>query len=427
MTSLSTGLSTTNSTVADLSTGVASNVASLSTGVSTANSGVTSLSTGLSTTNSTVADLSTGVASNVASLSTGVSAATSGVTSLSTGLSTTNNNLVSLSTTTAQGLSTVQSSIMASMSSAISPLLPVAGSGTQVVGTFAGGAKVDNTFQTRGPAGDAVKTVNALDCRKVDGIDTTATGLCSVAAGDGASAYGSNAQATSANATAIGFRAVASGVGATAAGYNNKAIGSQSIAIGYANVVTGASSGAIGDPNIVSGNSSYAIGNNNNVASNGVFVLGNNVNVGAGNDGAVVLGDRSTASGPNTVSVGSADQTRRITNVADGIAMSDAATVGQLQQSTSYLSNQIAGVQNQVFDLARQTSFGIAGATAVAMIPDIDPDQRVSIGMSVAGYNGYKAVALGLTGRIGDNVKVKAGASISGGKSVYGAGVAFGW
>ncbi|WP_294332008.1 YadA-like family protein [uncultured Sphingomonas sp.] len=340
-------------------------------------------------------------------------------TTTSSGLASVSTGLVSLSTTTAQDV--------ASISTALAPLLPVVGSGTQAVAVIAGGVQSSNTFNTRGASGDTIKTVEAPSCRTVQGIDTTATGLCSAALGDGATAYGSNARAEATNGTAIGFRAVAGGSGATAVGYNNKATGNQSIAIGYANVVSGDSSGAIGDPNVVSGNGSYVVGNNNTVASNGVFVLGNNVNVAAGNDGAVVLGDRSTASGPNTVSVGSADQTRRITNVADGIAASDAATVGQLERSNAALGNQIAGVQNQVYDLARSTSFGIAGATAIAMIPDIDPDQRVSIGMSVAGIDGYQAVGLGITGRIGDNVKVKAGASISGGKSVYGAGIAFGW
>ncbi|UYY77313.1 YadA family autotransporter adhesin [Sphingomonas sp. R1] len=343
------------------------------------------------------------------SLSTGTA---TGIASVSTGLA-------SLSTTTAQDF--------ASLSTVLTPILAAASAGTQVVASVAGGMQSSTLFQTRGASGDTVKIADSVSCRQVDGIDTTATGLCAAAVADGATAYGSNARAESTNGTAIGFRAVATGAGATAVGYGNKAVGNQSIAIGFANVVTGAHSGAIGDPNVVSGDGSYAVGNNNTVASNGVFVLGNNVNVAAGNDGAVVLGDRSTASGPNTVSVGSESQTRRITNVADGIAPTDAATVGQLERSNMMLGNQIAGVQNQVYDLARSTSFGIAGATAMSLIPDIDPDQRVSIGMSVAGFNGYQAVALGITGRVGDSVKVKAGASISGGKSVYGAGIAFGW
>jgi hypothetical protein len=58
-------------------------VASLSTSAST---GISSLSTGLSTTDSTVTSLSTSASSGVSSLSTGLSAANSGITSLSTAI-----------------------------------------------------------------------------------------------------------------------------------------------------------------------------------------------------------------------------------------------------------------------------------------------------------------------------------------------------
>ena len=47
--------------------------------------------------------------------------------------------------------------------------------------------------------------------------------------------------------------------------------------------------------------------------------------------------------------------------------------------------------------------------------------------MGIGGFDGYNAFALGFTGRVNDNVKFRAGASLSSGKSTYGAGVAFGW
>lgn len=319
-----------------------------------------------------------------------------------------------------------------------------AANGGGAVATNIGGANSDGTLQTQGGiTGGSTQVAGNVSgsCTSASAIDATATGVCAQAKASGGTAYGSNAFASQSNATAVGFRAsatgdsatsigyanIASGVSAVAIGNANQVSGTQSIAIGYKNVVSGANSGAFGDPNVISGNSSYAVGNNNTIASNKVFVLGNNVNVAAGNDGAVVLGDGSTASGANTVSVGSAGQTRRITNVSDGIADTDAATVGQVNRATTALGNQIAGVQTQVYDLARSTSFGIAGATAIGMIPDIDPDQRFSIGGAVGGFDGYQAFAVGFTGRVSDNVKVRAAASISGGKSTYGAGVSFGW
>ena len=196
------------------------------------------------------------------------------------------------------------------------------------------------------------------------------------------------------------------------------------MAIGYANVVTGNNSGAIGDPNVVSGNSSYVLGNNNTVAANNVFVLGNNVTVAAGNDGAVVLGDGSTASGANTVSVGSANQTRRITNVAPGINGTDAVNVNQL---TAGLASANVYTDTQVFDLRRTTSYGIAGVTAMTMIPDMDSKQNFSIGVGGASFDGFEALGVAVSARLGEDVKLKAGASISGGTTTYGGGLSVGF
>lgn len=86
-----------------------------------------------------------------------------------------------------------------------------------------------------------------------------------------------------------------------------------------------------------------------------------------------------------------------------------------------------AYTNQQIFDLRRTASFGIAGATALAMIPDADPGQTVSIGMGVAGFNGYAAVGLGVSARFGDHLKFKGGASISGGQSTYGGGLSLSW
>jgi len=242
----------------------------------------------------------------------------------------------------------------------------------------------------------------------------------------GGTAYGAWSRVSGNNGTAIGYRAIA-GADSVALGFENQATGTQSIAIGYRNVVTGNGSGAIGDPNVVSGNGSYAVGNNNTIASNNVFVLGNNVNVAAGNDGAVVLGNGSTASGANTVSVGSATTTRRITNVAPGINGTDAVNVSQLNTAVNGLQGQINGVQGQVFDLRRNTGFGIAGATAMAMIPEVQGDQRFALGLGFGGFDEFQAVALGFTGRLDDNLTVKGGVSLSEGQSTYGMGLSIGW
>jgi len=242
----------------------------------------------------------------------------------------------------------------------------------------------------------------------VKGMDTTATGIRANAGDNGATAYGSWANASGLNATAVGFRAIAA-AGSVAMGFENEARGTQSLAIGYRNIVTGNNSGAIGDPNVVSGNSSYAVGNNNTVAANNTFVLGNNVVVGAGNDNSVVLGNNSTASGPNTVSVGAAGAERRITNVAPGINPTDAVNVSQLNE------------------VGRNAYTGVAMALAMAgqYMPNLLPGES-AVGVGVGTYKGYGALSLNFK-HLHENGRLSYGAGFSTNGSDVGISAGIGW
>ena len=144
---------------------------------------------------------------------------------------------------------------------------------------------------------------------------------------------GSKAGATGTKAIAGGMNAQASGEDAIAIGSGVKASGEKSISIGTGNEVKGDKSSAIGDPSYIDttatgthvqgndngtatnpikasestfmGNTNLAgtagttgihvVGNSNSVDSSNVMVMGNGVNVGTGLDGAVVLGNASSA------------------------------------------------------------------------------------------------------------------------------------
>ncbi|EJO49194.1 ESPR-type extended signal peptide-containing protein, partial [Veillonella sp. ACP1] len=144
---------------------------------------------------------------------------------------------------------------------------------------------------------------------------------------------GSKAGATGTKSIAGGVNAQASGEEAIAIGSGAKASGEKSISIGTGNEVKGNKSSAIGDPSYIDttatgthvhgndngtatnpikasestfmGNRNLAgttgttgihvVGNNNSVDSSNVMVMGNGVNVGTGLDGAVVLGNASSA------------------------------------------------------------------------------------------------------------------------------------
>ena len=147
-------------------------------------------------------------------------------------------------------------------------------------------------------------------------------------------ALGKLAKATNAVAgIVIGSNSEVAGFAGISIGFNAKALGAQAISIGTGNEVKGNKSSAIGDPSYIDttatgthvqgndngtatnpikasestfmGNTNLAgtagttgihvVGNNNSVDSSNVMVMGNGVNVGTGLDGAVVLGDASSA------------------------------------------------------------------------------------------------------------------------------------
>ena len=195
----------------------------------------------------------------------------------------------------------------------------------------------------------------------------------SSAEGTNAIAIGPKSKAKGNNSISIGLESQANGgENAIAIGTGSQANGEKSIAIGVGNIVTGKNSGAFGDPNTVSGNNSYAVGNDNTVKSNDTFVLGNNVKVGADMQGAVVLGNKSTADKIATqesratvngitydgfigqaasdgmiLSVGAKDAERQIKNVAAGKISKDSTDA--VNGSQLYATNNIIGnVANSV-------------------------------------------------------------------------------
>ena len=126
------------------------------------------------------------------------------------------------------------------------------------------------------------------------------------------------------------------------------------------------------------------------------------------------------ATSDNTVSVGSATQQRTISNLADGVNATDAATKGQLDRA-------MGGMQGQMNELSRNAYSGIAAATALTMIPGVDPGKTLSFGIGGATFQGYQAVAFGGEARITQNLKMKAGVGLSSGGNTVGVGASYQW
>ncbi|MEB6656511.1 trimeric autotransporter adhesin Ata [Acinetobacter vivianii] len=228
---------------------------------------------------------------------------------------------------------------------------------------------------------------------KATGDASSAFGVMSNAAGKGASAFGAVAQATGDGASAMGINSLASGTNSTAIGSGNKpgegatATGNGAAAIGSGAQAKGDSAAAIGKGAEASNENAAAVGGGAKATGKNSAAIGggaiadqeNAVAVGQGAQsmvvGGVALGARSRVEAENSValgqdavatettgssfltnrdasmsngviSVGSAGKERRITNVEDGSADSDAVTVRQLKNVDSRVNQNAQNITN---------------------------------------------------------------------------------
>ncbi|WP_339068822.1 YadA-like family protein [Fusobacterium animalis] len=220
----------------------------------------------------------------------------------------------------------------------------------------------------------------------------------------------------------------ATGTGSTGLGTDNTVTGDYSTAVGYKNKVTGNHSGAFGDPNVVTGNGSYAFGNDNNIAGDNNFVLGNNVNIGAGIQNSVALGNNSTVSSSNEVSVGSATQQRKITNVADGdvsATSTDAVTGKQLYKvmqnsGATGIENLRNEVNEKIDDVKNEVNHvGSLSAALAGLHPmQYDPKAPAQVMAALGHYRNKQSVAVGLSYYFNDRFMMSAGVAIGSEKRV---------
>ncbi|WP_431207103.1 YadA-like family protein [Burkholderia cepacia] len=184
-----------------------------------------------------------------------------------------------------------------------------------------------------------------------------------------------------------------------------------------------------GNGNVAAGSSSQvadgqhngtAVGAGSQVMADSGTAVGQGATVSADATNSVALGQGSKATEANTVSIGSEGAERRIVNIADGVKATDAVSKGQFDRA-------MGGMQGQINDLSRNAYSGIAAATALTMIPGVDPGKNLSFGVSGASYKGYQAVAMGGEARITENLKMRAGVGISSGGNTFGVGASYQW
>ena len=214
----------------------------------------------------------------------------------------------------------------------------------------------------------------------------------------------------------------ATSTGSTGLGADNNVTGEYSTAVGYKNKVSGNHSGAFGDPNVVTGNGSYAFGNDNTIKGDNNFVLGNNVTIDAGIQNSVALGNGSTVSSSNEVSVGSKGKERKITNIADGevsATSTDAVNGRQLYNAMQNSNNTFKNEVNEKIDNVKNEvrNVGSLSAALAGLHPmQYDPKAPTQVMAALGHYKNKQAVAIGASYHFNDRFMMSTGIALSGEK-----------
>lgn len=110
----------------------------------------------------------------------------------------------------------------------------------------------------------------------------------------------------------------------------------------------------------------------------------------------------------------------RITNIAPGVADTDAVTVGQMKEVTGKIGNALEKTAQRVNEV------GAHSAALAALNPlSYDPLRKSQIMAGVGSYSGNQALALGLAHYANENLMVTAGFTMGSGKSMANLGATY--
>ena len=175
-----------------------------------------------------------------------------------------------------------------------------------------------------------------------------------------------------------------------------------------------------------SGENATAIGNNAKASAKNATALGQDAKAVAEN--SVAIGQGSVSNEKDTVSVGNdgsngqAVVNRRITNVAAPRHATDAT-------NKQYVDNAVGSVRSELRKTDKKLRGGIAGATAMANIPQVTQPGKLMVGAGIGNYKGQSAVAVGLS-KSSDNNRVifkMSGSATTQGDYNIGAGIGYQW
>lgn len=140
----------------------------------------------------------------------------------------------------------------------------------------------------------------------------------------------------------------------------------------------------------------------------------------------MAIGQGSIADRTNSVSVGSQGNEKVIANVARAERDTDATNLGQVKDIVANGEKRVAA---KLHKTDRKLRAGIAGATAMANIPQAVTAGKNAIGVGVGSHNGENAIAAGYS-RVSDDNKIifkLSGSTNTRGGYNAGAGVSYQW
>nr|WP_244143020.1 YadA-like family protein [Burkholderia stagnalis] len=287
------------------------------------------------------------------------------------------------------------------------------GAERQITNVAAGRVSATSTDAVNGSQLNATNmAVNSLSTSTANSIGSLSTGLSST----------NNSVASLSTATSQGMSSLSTGLSSTNATVASLSTGVTNIS----NQLTSLSTTVNNNTTRLSGSQGVAADMNGTGTDSPKVTAGTN---------SAAIGSGSTDGGrSNVVSVGSDSQQRQITNVAAGTQGTDAVNLNQLNALSTSVSQSVQNQQTQINNLGsalQQTDTmarqGIAAATALTMLPQVEPGKTITVAVGAARFAGQSGMAFGASARLSENGILKLGIGISGSNRTYGAGYGYSW
>ena len=423
-TAASTSASAANSsaTAASSSASAAnSSATAASTSASAANSSATAASTSASAANSSA----TAASSSASAANSSASAAKSSATAASTSASAAN----SSATAASSSASAANSSATAANSSATAASSSASAANSSATAASSSASAANSSATAASSSASAANSSATAASSSASAANSSATAASSSASAANSSATAASSSASAANSSATAASSAASAAQSSAQRIEDSGLISKDGKTAFAADNTsnrdsakakGKDATAAGYGSNASGKNATAIGNNATASGRNSTALGQNATATAEN--SVAIGQDSVANERNTVSVGRVGNERRITNVADPVNNTDAA-------NKRYVDNAVGSVRNDLRKTEKKLRGGVAGATAMANIPQVTQPGKLMVGAGIGNYKGQSAVAVGLS-KSSDNNRVifkMSGSATTQGDYNIGAGIGYQW